>query len=121
MLSTWVKIAQKCGFHRQLGALAISVSRIPKPFLIKFIIASRNLVSNCVRRARRAASHPNDLPECSGTECLRIRCTPLSTSSSTGRYSWMDWPKGNKTVEDLEHRRKPGRAARRRTTEGMTR
>jgi hypothetical protein len=34
------------------------------------------LVSNCVRRARRAASHPNDLPECFGTERLRIRCPP---------------------------------------------
>src|SRR5215211_5752732 len=31
----------KCGFHSQLGSLAISVSRIPKPFLIEFITRSR--------------------------------------------------------------------------------
>src|SRR5215211_3408815 len=30
----------KCGFHDQLGSLAISVSRIPKPFLIEFITRS---------------------------------------------------------------------------------
>src|SRR5215211_8307787 len=30
----------KCGFHGQLGSLAISVSRIPKPFLIEFITRS---------------------------------------------------------------------------------
>src|SRR5215207_3887416 len=31
----------ECGFHGRLGSLAISVSRIPKPFLIEFITRSR--------------------------------------------------------------------------------
>src|SRR5215204_4038485 len=30
----------KCGFHGRLGSLAISVSRIPKPFLMEFITRS---------------------------------------------------------------------------------
>src|SRR5215211_9215816 len=32
----------KCGFHGQLGSLAISVFRIPKPFLIEFITRSNH-------------------------------------------------------------------------------
>src|SRR5215207_6285065 len=75
----------KCGFHGRLGSLAISVSRIPKPFLIEFITHSSTAFAlRPLRVARDLGWCVHDYPRWDGHNATEhtVTCPVLVSPAS---------------------------------------